>query len=144
PSRIGYLLDIAPRELEKVLYFAASIVTSVDAEARQKDLNDLEDKVKAESEQIYVDRDENLAALEDRLKRRREYFTKGKERNFDEDDDFWGRGLSNWAEAARGAPLEEGRELAGGLFVEVAPQITTEDSKKLRESVRNAAIRDDR
>ena len=27
PSRIGYLLDIAPRELEKVLYFAASIVT---------------------------------------------------------------------------------------------------------------------
>ena len=24
PSRIGYLLDIAPRELEKVLYFAAS------------------------------------------------------------------------------------------------------------------------
>ena len=28
PSRIGYLLDIAPKELEKVLYFAASIVTS--------------------------------------------------------------------------------------------------------------------
>ena len=28
PSRIGYLLDIAPRELEKVLYFAASIVTA--------------------------------------------------------------------------------------------------------------------
>ena len=27
PSRIGYLLDIAPKELEKVLYFAASIVT---------------------------------------------------------------------------------------------------------------------
>ena len=34
PSRIGYLLDIAPRELEKVLYFAASIVTAVDVEAR--------------------------------------------------------------------------------------------------------------
>ena len=34
PSRIGYLLDIAPRELEKVLYFAASIVTDVDKETR--------------------------------------------------------------------------------------------------------------
>jgi DNA-directed RNA polymerase subunit beta' len=144
PSRIGYLLDIAPRELEKVLYFAASIVTSVDAEARQKDLNDLEDKVKAESEQIYVDRDENLAALEDRLKRRREYFTKGKERNFDEDDDFWGRGLSNWAEEQGVPPLEEVRELAGKMFVDVANQITTEDSKKIRELVRNSAIRDDR
>ncbi len=144
PSRIGYLLDIAPRELEKVLYFAASIVTSVDAETRQKDLNDLEDKVKAESEQIYVDRDENLAALEDRLKRRREYFTKGKERNFDEDDEFWARGLSNWAEEQGMPTLEEVRELVGKMFVEVASQITTEDSKKIRELVRNAAIRDDR
>jgi DNA-directed RNA polymerase subunit beta' len=144
PSRIGYLLDIAPRELEKVLYFAASIVTSVDGEARQKDLNDLEDKVKAESEQIYVDRDENLAALEDRLKRRRTYFTKGTERNFDEDDDFWARGLSNWAEEQGVPTLEEVRELAGKMFVEVANQITTEDSKKIRELVRNSAIRDDR
>jgi len=56
-----------PRELEKVLYFAASIVTNVDNEARAKDLNGLEDKVKAESEQIYVDRDEQLADLEKRL-----------------------------------------------------------------------------
>ena len=46
PSRIGYLLDIAPRELEKVLYFAASIVTGVDVEKRAADLVDLEDKVK--------------------------------------------------------------------------------------------------
>src|SRR5437879_4653549 len=144
PSRIGYLLDIAPRELEKVLYFAASIVTSVDVEARQKDLNDLEDKVKAESEQIYVDRDENLAALEERLKRRRNYFAKGAERNFDEDDDFWARGLSNWAEEQGVPTLEEVRELVGGMFLEVAPKITTEDSKKIRELVRNAAIRDDR
>ena len=30
PSRLGYLLDIAPKELEKVLYFASSIVTWVD------------------------------------------------------------------------------------------------------------------
>ncbi len=144
PSRIGYLLDIAPRELEKVLYFAASIVTSVDVEARQKDLNDLEDKVKAESEQIYVDRDEALSALEDRLKRRRNFFTKGAERNFDEDDDFWSRGLSNWAEEQALPTLEEVRELVGGMFLEVAPQITTEDSKKIRELVRNSAIRDDR
>ena len=35
PSRIGYLLDMAPKELEKVLYFAASIVTWVDDEARE-------------------------------------------------------------------------------------------------------------
>jgi DNA-directed RNA polymerase subunit beta' len=144
PSRIGYLLDIAPRELEKVLYFAASIVTAVDNDARAKDLADLEDKVRAESERIYVDRDEALAALEDRLKRRREYFAKGRDRGFDEDDDFWARGLSNWAEEQGLPSLEEARELAGGMFTELVGQITTEDSKKIRELVRNAAIRDDR
>ena len=43
PSRIGYLLDIAPKELEKVLYFAASIVSWVDDEARAADLGKLEE-----------------------------------------------------------------------------------------------------
>ena len=110
PSRIGYLLDIAPRELEKVLYFAASIVTYVDKETRQKDLADLEDKVRAEYEQTTVDRDEQLATLEDRLGRRRDYLAKGKEKNFDEDDEFWARGLNNWAEEQVMPPLADVRE----------------------------------
>src|SRR3970282_105123 len=106
PSRLGYLRDIAPRELEKVLYFAASIVTAVDGEKRQADLADLEDKVAGDSERIYLDRDEALSTLDDRLTRRRDYFAAGKQRNFDEDDDFWVRGLSNWAEEA-GLPTPE-------------------------------------
>src|SRR5437763_7306624 len=144
PSRIGYLLDIAPRELEKVLYFAASIVTAVDVEKRATDVPGLEDQVKGESERIYVDRDEALAALEGRLKRRREYFTKGKERDFDEDDDFWARGLNNWAEEQGLPTLDEARGLLGRMFVQLGDTITTEDSKKVRELVRNAAMRDDR
>jgi DNA-directed RNA polymerase subunit beta' len=144
PSRIGYLLDIAPRELEKVLYFAASIVTAVDEEKRAEDLADLEDKVAAESEQIYVDRDEQLTALEDRLKRRRDYFAAGKERDFDEDDDFWVRGLSNWAEEQGLLPLEEARSLGKGILKKLATTITAEDAKKIRELVRQTATRDDR
>jgi DNA-directed RNA polymerase subunit beta' len=144
PSRIGYLLDIAPKELEKVLYFAASIVTAVDNDKRKADLADLEDKVRGESERIFVDRDEQLAGLEDRLSRRRDYFTKGKERNFDEDDEFWARGLSSWAEEQGLPTLEEARKLVGGMLAEVAQKITTEDSKKIRELVRHSAIRDDR
>jgi DNA-directed RNA polymerase subunit beta' len=144
PSRIGYLLDIAPKELEKVLYFAASIVTRVDREKRAADLADLEDKVRAEYERIYVDRDEALAALEQRFTRRRDYFTKGKEKDFDEDDEFWVRGLSTWAEEQGWPPLDEARKLVGGIFVSVAQQVTTEDSKRIRELVRRSAIRDDR
>ena len=71
---------------------------------------------RAESERIYVDRDEQLAALEQRLQRRREFFAKGKDKDFDEDDDFWARGLSNWAEeqvpaAARGRAQARRRPL---------------------------------
>ncbi|HUG65155.1 MAG TPA: DNA-directed RNA polymerase subunit beta' [Gaiellaceae bacterium] len=144
PSRIGYLLDIAPRELEKVLYFAASIVTQVDREKRQEDLADLEDKVAGESERVYLDRDEALSALDDRLARRRDYFSAGKEKNFDEDDDFWGRGLSNWAEEAALPTLEEIRVLGGGVFVQLAKTITSEDPRRVRELVRQTATRDDR
>src|SRR5207245_11447938 len=68
----------------------------------------------------------------------------GKDKGFDEDDDFWARGLATWAEEQALPPLEDARKLVGGLFLELVPQITTEDAKKLRELVRNAAIRDDR
>jgi DNA-directed RNA polymerase subunit beta' len=144
PSRIGYLLDIAPRELEKVLYFAASIVTQVDREQRQADLADLEDKVAGESERVYLDRDEALSALDDRLSRRRDYFAAGKERNFDEDDDFWARGLSNWAEENALPTLEEIRALGSGVFVQLAKTITSEDPRRVRELVRQTATREDR
>src|SRR3990172_8170138 len=144
PSRIGYLLDIAPRELEKVLYFAASIVTAVDVEKRAADLADLEDKVRGESERIYVDRDESLVALDERLARPRTYFANGKEKDFDEDDDFWGRGLSNWAGEAGLPALAEARPLAGGVLVELAAKIGAEDAKKARELVRATATREER
>src|SRR6266849_2776934 len=77
-----------------------------------------------------------LAAHEQRLARRRDYFKSSKDKDFDEDDDFWARGLGNWAEEAGLPALPEARELVS--------QITTEDAKKIRELVRNAAIRDDR
>ncbi len=144
PSRIGYLLDIAPRELEKVLYFAASIVTQVDREKRGSDLADLEDKVAGETERIYLDRDEALSALDDRLGRRRDYFAAAKERNFDEDDDFWARGLNNWAEEAAMPPLEEIRTLGSKVFTDLAKKITNEDPRRVRELVRQTATRDDR
>ena len=38
PSRLGYLLDMSPKDLEKVIYFAAYLVTWIDDEKRQADL----------------------------------------------------------------------------------------------------------
>src|SRR4030088_3219180 len=41
PSRMGLLLDMSPRNLEKVLYFANYIVTDVNEEVRQELLSSL-------------------------------------------------------------------------------------------------------
>ena len=45
PSRIGLLLDISPRNLERMLYFALYIVTDVDEDARQQALASIEEGV---------------------------------------------------------------------------------------------------
>src|SRR5438876_607415 len=48
PSRLGYLLDIAPKSLEKVIYFAAHTITWVDDERKHKDMPELEADIRAE------------------------------------------------------------------------------------------------
>ena len=62
PSRLGYLLDIAPKELEKVLYFASSIVTWVDTEARDEDVEELRDELAADLEELDAERDRLIEA----------------------------------------------------------------------------------
>ena len=54
PSRLGLLLDLSPRNLERVLYFAQHIVVSVDEEARQKAIQEEERKYEEEVEKRRV------------------------------------------------------------------------------------------
>jgi DNA-directed RNA polymerase subunit beta' len=93
PSRIGYLLDMAPKELEKVLYFAASIVTWVDDEARQKDLDSLEKEVQKVLDSYTAEREERVLELKESQERREEYLQSGKETGFSDDDHLWAEGL---------------------------------------------------
>ncbi|HDL41789.1 MAG TPA: DNA-directed RNA polymerase subunit beta', partial [Actinobacteria bacterium] len=48
PSRLGYLLDMSPKDLEKVIYFASYLITHVDEEKRQADLPELEKTMRTE------------------------------------------------------------------------------------------------
>jgi DNA-directed RNA polymerase subunit beta' len=60
PSRLGYLLDLAPKDLEKVIYFAAYMITHVDEEARHADLPSLEAKIDVERKQLEQRRDNDI------------------------------------------------------------------------------------
>jgi DNA-directed RNA polymerase subunit beta' len=73
PSRLGLLLDLSPRELESVIYFARYIVISVDKEAKQKKLHKIEEegvRKIAEQEEHLNKKIEELEAkdLEEELK----------------------------------------------------------------------------
>ncbi|MFW6187517.1 MAG: DNA-directed RNA polymerase subunit beta', partial [Actinomycetota bacterium] len=63
PSRLGYLLDLAPKDLEKVIYFAAYMITSVDEDARHDDLPNLQAAVDREKAQMESTRDSDIAAI---------------------------------------------------------------------------------
>jgi len=125
PSRMGYLLDIAPRDLEKVLYFASSIITSVNEEDREADLDMLHDELEAdlqalesevitEKAQIESERDRLIAVAKGELE-------PGEGESFDEEVAPADRIKKLEAEAKRDIrdleeELEERRELLKEAF----------------------------
>lgn len=52
PSRLGLILDLGVQELERCVYFAAYIISSVDEEARQSTLDQIETEFKAKKKEI--------------------------------------------------------------------------------------------
>ncbi|MDP4804800.1 MAG: DNA-directed RNA polymerase subunit beta' [Candidatus Nanopelagicales bacterium] len=67
PSRLGYLLDLAPKDLEKVIYFAAYMITWVDVEGRHEALPTLENQLGAEKKKIASRRDADIETRQQKL-----------------------------------------------------------------------------
>ena len=72
PSRLGVLLDISPRNLERILYFSQYIVTNIDDEKKQEAIttlkefaeNNNEKKEPSESEEISSQVEDRIEELE--------------------------------------------------------------------------------
>ncbi|HEY2671434.1 MAG TPA: DNA-directed RNA polymerase subunit beta' [Rugosimonospora sp.] len=60
PSRLGYLLDLAPKDLEKIIYFASYVITGVDTEARHRDMSTVESEIGAEKRHAENARDSEI------------------------------------------------------------------------------------
>jgi DNA-directed RNA polymerase subunit beta' len=67
PSRLGYLLNLAPKDLEKVIYFAAYMITEVDDAGRHEDLSSLQNEMDLERQQVEHKRDTDIEARAQRL-----------------------------------------------------------------------------
>src|SRR6202043_3267827 len=81
-------------ELEKVLYFAASIVTWVDDEARARDLDTLQDEVSKVLDSYNAEKEERILELKESLERREQYLQTAKtSRDFSDEDHLWAETL---------------------------------------------------
>ncbi len=69
PSRLGYLLNLAPKDLEKVIYFAAYMITEVDVQGRHDDMVSLQNEYD-------LDRKELISYIEGRINNRAEALEK--------------------------------------------------------------------
>ena len=67
PSRLGYLLDLAPKDLEKIIYFAAYLITAVNDEERHRDLPTIEAEISAEKGVLEKKRDADIDARAKKL-----------------------------------------------------------------------------
>ena len=67
PSRLGLLLDLSPRNLERVLYFAQHIIVSVDEDARQERIEEARARFDFDLDTLREAAEESLVPLREKL-----------------------------------------------------------------------------
>ncbi len=63
PSRLGLMLDLSPRNMDRVLYFAQYMVTSVDEQARVREIDRYKEMLETELNRLDADAEDRIAAL---------------------------------------------------------------------------------
>src|SRR3990172_1632934 len=66
PSRLGLLLDMSPRALERVLYFAQYVITEIDQTAKQRAVDKLHDEQEQEAAKREKEVSDSIAAIQKR------------------------------------------------------------------------------
>ena len=134
PSRMGYLLDISPKRLERVLYFSASIVTFVDEKKREDDREKLEELVQADIDNLFVSRDERKVRLMAERDKRTSVLMGNS--TPDEDDEFLlgfhEVPLEEWSKTEVEKKIAELREHTENSLKELE-RYTEEQAERLRE-----------
>ena len=149
PSRLGLLLNVSPRNLERVLYFAQYIITQVDEDARnrtitraERDLNlrlsRIEGEIQAKLNEVEADRASRMAELDRQEAAQLAALT---EKTTTETNDAIaaGQALQASLEKLHGKPAREAIQLPWTLdpLVAAGATATRDHAMALEEAVRN-------
>ena len=83
----------SPSTQVKILYFAASIITWVDQEARWRDVPKLEGEMQSELDRLLAEERERTDELRKSLAARVEYLKTGAQGDFEQEDHLWAESL---------------------------------------------------
>jgi DNA-directed RNA polymerase subunit beta' len=64
PSKLGLLLDISPRNLDAIIYFASYLVISCDEEKRKETLKELDRELNKKKEELFKKTNEQILKIE--------------------------------------------------------------------------------
>jgi DNA-directed RNA polymerase subunit beta' len=142
PSKLGLLLDMSPRNLERVLYFAQYMITEVDEDAKERELG----RLHTQKDQALGDRLADIAprrqALEAELMKANEELQAraaerarivGEERQISRDalEAAVKRSVEQ-AEAAFGTPLDRPVEILGDVILEAGAKVSKTSIAKVQ------------
>ena len=83
PSRIGLLLDISPKNLERVIYFSQYIITSVNEDIKNEAINNLEQYRSSELLRLEEEKLNALKSLKESKEKQSSKITQNLDENFE-------------------------------------------------------------
>ena len=134
PSKLGLLLDMSPRNLERVLYFAQYMIIEVDEEARNRELEHLRDEMlnvveervadlRPRREKLEAQLEEANAELQAKVLERQQQIEEERKISRDALAAAVTRATEQ-AEAAKGTALEGEISLLGDVILEAGVKVT--------------------
>jgi len=147
PSRIGLLLDMSPRQLERVLYFAQYIVMKVDEDQRKRAMQRLSKETQNKTQELELKVEAEIEELEkqlekeiDGLTRKTETANQKLEEQLAEKTDqivSVAKKLENRIDEAKGSEIRKAIvfEPTGDVIADEGETITAKHRKRLNELV---------
>jgi DNA-directed RNA polymerase subunit beta' len=147
PSRIGLILDLSPRALERVLYFAQYIVMKVDEDARKRTMQRLSKETQNKTQELDLKAESEIEDLEkqhdkeiDALSRKTEAAIQKLEEQLAEKTDAIvsvAKKLETRIDEAKGSEIRKAIvfEPTGDVIADEGETVATKHRKKLNELV---------
>ncbi len=134
PSKLGLLLDMSPRNLERVLYFAQYMIINVDEEARNRELEHLRSEmgsvldervaeVRPKREQLEAQLEVANAELQAKVEEKQAQIQAERQISRDALQASVTRAVEQ-AEASKGLPVESEISLLGDVILEAGMKVT--------------------